>query len=196
MSVLPEAAAEAITGEYDLTGLVHRLRAYVEQTGAKVVVLDSSTALFHTRPPEQTLRKIFFQLVHALKSLGLTSIITAEAPADYGQHTVLGVEDFVCDLVVTLRNVVDGRPMKSSHLWSRTSSSTALLSLLRGVGGMALSRSIAVVTQSVISPGREMHQRDEVAPPRVARWTRSSEYVRRSHRSDGRSGPRDQPWRS
>ncbi len=108
MSVLPEAAAEAITGEYDLTGLVHRLRAYVEQAGAKVVVLDSSTALFHTRPPEQTLRKIFFQLVHALKSLGLTSIITAEAPADYGQHTVLGVEDFVCDLVVTLRNVVDG----------------------------------------------------------------------------------------
>jgi circadian clock protein KaiC len=41
-------------------------------------------------------------------------VITAEAPSDYGQQTVLGVEDFDCDLVITLRNVVDGERRRRS----------------------------------------------------------------------------------
>lgn len=104
----------AVTGEYDVSGLIHRIRATVEKTGAAALVLDSSTALFNERPSEHQLRRLFFQLVHALKTMGLTSIVTAEAPADYGQHTVLGVEDFVCDLVITLRNVVDGERRRRS----------------------------------------------------------------------------------
>jgi circadian clock protein KaiC len=103
-----------VTGEYDLGGLVHRVRATVEKTGAQALVLDSSTALFSERPPENQLRRMFFQLLYSLKKLGLTSVVTAEAPADYGQHTVLGVEDFVCDLVITLRNVVDGERRRRS----------------------------------------------------------------------------------
>ena len=103
-----------VTGEYDVSGLVHRIRATVEKTGAAALVLDSSTALFNERPSEVQLRKLFFQLVHALKTMRLTSIVTAEASADYGQHTVLGVEDFVCDLVITLRNVVDGERRRRS----------------------------------------------------------------------------------
>ena len=35
-------------------------------------------------------------------------MILAEAPDDYGPLTTLGVEDYVCDMVVVLRNVVDG----------------------------------------------------------------------------------------
>ena len=39
----------------------------VKQTGARAVILDSATALFSPRPPAESLRSHFFQLVHALR---------------------------------------------------------------------------------------------------------------------------------
>ena len=97
-----------ISGEYDLFGLVHRVEAMAKQTGARAVVIDSATALFSPRPPAEALRSHFFQLVYGLRKMGLTAIILAEAPADYGQLTTMGVEDYVCDLTIILRNIVDG----------------------------------------------------------------------------------------
>ena len=97
-----------VSGEYDISGLVHRVEALARETGAKAVILDSATALFSPRPPQELVRSLFFQLVHAFRRLGLTSIILAESAGDYAQLTTLGVEDYVCDLVIILRNVVDG----------------------------------------------------------------------------------------
>jgi circadian clock protein KaiC len=97
-----------VSGEYDISGLVHRVGALVKETGAKAIVLDSATALFSPRPPQELVRSLFFQLVHAFRRQGLTSIILAESAGDYAQLTTLGVEDYVCDLVIILRNVIDG----------------------------------------------------------------------------------------
>jgi circadian clock protein KaiC len=97
-----------VSGDYDLFGLAHRLDALVKQTGARVLVLDSASALFSPRPSPDTLRSHFFQLVHTLRSLGLTAVIIAESPSDYGQLTTMGVEDYVCDLTIILRNIIDG----------------------------------------------------------------------------------------
>ena len=97
-----------VSGEYDLFGLVHRLEALTKETGARALILDSATALFSPRPAAETLRSHFFQLVYALRRLGLTAIIIAESPDDYGQLTTLGVEDYVCDLTIVLRNIIDG----------------------------------------------------------------------------------------
>jgi circadian clock protein KaiC len=97
-----------VSGEYDISGLVHRVEALAKETGAKAVILDSATALFSPRPPQELLRSLFFQLVFAFRRLELTSIILAESAGDYAQLTTLGVEDYVCDLVIVLRNVVDG----------------------------------------------------------------------------------------
>ena len=97
-----------VSGEYDISGLVHRVQALARETGAKAVILDSATALFSPRPPQELVRSLFFQLVHAFRRLELTSIILAESAGDYAQLTTLGVEDYVCDLVIILRNVVDG----------------------------------------------------------------------------------------
>jgi circadian clock protein KaiC len=97
-----------VSGEYDISGLVHRVEALVKEMGARAIVLDSATALFSPRPPQELVRSLFFQLVHAFRKQGLTSIILAESAGDYAQLTTLGVEDYVCDLVIILRNVVDG----------------------------------------------------------------------------------------
>jgi circadian clock protein KaiC len=97
-----------VSGDYDLFGLAHRLEALARQTGARAVILDSASALFSPRPPAETLRSHFFQLVYTLRRIGLTSVIIAEAPDDYGPLTTLGVEDYVCDITIILRNIVDG----------------------------------------------------------------------------------------
>ena len=97
-----------ISGEYDLFGLAHRLESVVKQTGARAVILDSATALFSPRPPQETLRSHFFQMIYTFRRLELTAVIIAEAPEDYGQLTTMGVEDYVCDLTVVLRNIIDG----------------------------------------------------------------------------------------
>ena len=97
-----------VSGEYDISGLVHRVEALVKATGARALVLDSATALFSPRPPQELQRNLFFQLVHAFRRLDLTAIILAEAASSEGSLTTLGVEDYVCDMVIVLRNVVDG----------------------------------------------------------------------------------------
>ncbi|GAC1352665.1 MAG: circadian clock protein KaiC [Polyangiales bacterium] len=109
-----EDATTVVIGDYDASGLIHRIEGAVRTSGADVLVLDSTTALFTPRPAEEQLRTLFFQVVSAFRRLQLTAIITAEAPADYGQTTVLGVEDFVCDLIVIIRNVVDGERRRRS----------------------------------------------------------------------------------
>ena len=97
-----------VAGEFDMMGLVHMIESYVQRMGVKTVVVDSTTALLSGRTEPDRLRAHFFQLIYALRRMGMTTIVTSEAPDDYGPLTTLGVEEFVCDAVVVLRNVVDG----------------------------------------------------------------------------------------
>ena len=97
-----------VAGEYDLFGLIHRVDALVKQTDARALILDSATALFSPCPPQEALRSHFFQLVYRFRTLGLTSVIIAEAEGDYGPLTTIGVEDYVCDVTIILRNLIDG----------------------------------------------------------------------------------------
>ena len=103
-----------VTGDYDISGLTHRIEAIVKQMGAQAIVVDSATALFSPRPPQELLRSLFFQLIHSFKKMDLTSIVLAEAAEDYGPLTTLGVEDYVCDVVVILRNIIDGERRRRS----------------------------------------------------------------------------------
>src|SRR4029450_3791827 len=96
----PMEGPTAVSGDYDISALIHRVEGLVKETGARLVVLDSATALFSPRPPQELLRSLFFQLVYAFRRLDLTAVILAEAGerSDFG--TSLGVEDYVCDVVV------------------------------------------------------------------------------------------------
>jgi len=95
-------------GEYDVFGLVHRVEGLVKAHDIKAIVLDSATALFSPRPPAERMRQHFFTLISAFRRLEQTSIVIAASQEDYGALTTLGVEDFVCDLTIVLRNVMDG----------------------------------------------------------------------------------------
>lgn len=110
----PASGPTHVTGEYDIGGLLETLRASATATGAGLIVLDSITALFRPRPDENTVRALLFQLVNALEDQGLTVILTAEAPHDYSRAATFGVEDYVCDLVLVLRNVIDGKRRRRS----------------------------------------------------------------------------------
>ena len=104
-----------VSGTYDFSALIHRVHQEVRSKGIEVVVLDSANALFVQKETEETLRSHFFQFVHGMKKLGLTTLISTEAPSDYGPPlTKLGVEDFVCDMVIILRNVIDGEKRRRS----------------------------------------------------------------------------------
>jgi circadian clock protein KaiC len=103
-----------VSGEYDISGLMHRVEYLVKQLGARALVLDSVTALFSPRPPAELLRSLFFQLVHGFRKMGLTSVLLAEGAPDSASVTTLGVEDYVCDMVVLLRNVFDAERRRRS----------------------------------------------------------------------------------
>src|SRR5687768_16449408 len=67
----PMDGPTVVSGDYDIFGLAHRLEAVARQTGARALVLDSATALFSPKPPPDTLRSHFFQLIYTLRTLGL-----------------------------------------------------------------------------------------------------------------------------
>ena len=110
----PMSGPVVVAGEYDLGGLLHRIAATVRETKARVIILDSVTALFSPRPPQELLRSLFFQLVHALREMDVTALLLAEAEESHGALTTLGVEDYVCDMVLILRNTVDGERRRRS----------------------------------------------------------------------------------
>lgn len=110
----PASGPTHVTGEYDISGLCEILTAKATALGAELVAIDSITALFRPRPDENTIRALVFQLVNALEDRGLSLILTAEAPHDYSRATTFGVEDYVCDLVLVLRNVIDGKRRRRS----------------------------------------------------------------------------------
>ena len=103
-----------VSGDYDLDGLMRRVESLVREHGARAIVVDSITALFSPVPPQALLRTQFFQLIHTFRRLGLTAVLVGESSGDYGQLTTLGVEDYVCDAVVVLRNVVDNERRRRS----------------------------------------------------------------------------------
>ena len=95
-----------VVGAYDLGALVSRIEHAVKRTGAKRVSLDSLNALFVQLPDLSLLRAELFRITSALKALGATVVFTGERTDDYGEVTRSGVEEFVADNVVILRNLL------------------------------------------------------------------------------------------
>jgi circadian clock protein KaiC len=97
-----------VAGDYDLGGLIARIEHAVQQTGARRVVVDSVGGLFAQVPSEDVVRRDLLRLALVFKDLGVTALLLSERDTEYGPTGRYGVEDFIADNVLILRNVLEG----------------------------------------------------------------------------------------
>ncbi|MHC5538440.1 circadian clock protein KaiC [Singulisphaera rosea] len=94
-------------GNYDLGALLARIEHAIRKVNAKRVSLDSLGGIFTQLGDQATVRLELFRIAAALKSLSVTSVITAERTRDHGPVSRYGVEEFVADNVIIFRNFLD-----------------------------------------------------------------------------------------
>ena len=96
-----------ISGEYDLGALLARIEHAIRKIEATRVSLDSLSAIFNQFADATLVRSELFRIASALKKMGVTSVMTAERSQEYGDIARYGVEEFVADNVIILRNVLE-----------------------------------------------------------------------------------------
>jgi circadian clock protein KaiC len=103
----PQPEEIIVTGSYDLGALMARIEAAVRKVNAKRVSLDSLGAIFTQFSDAAIVRRELFRISSALKHMDVTSVMTAERNVEYGEISRYGVEEFVADNVVILRNILE-----------------------------------------------------------------------------------------
>ncbi len=99
--------ATVVIGSYDFGALLSRVEHAVKSIGATRVVMDSLGASFARFKDMGTIRSELFRIGSALKKLGVTTVMTAERTDDYGDIGRYGIEEFVADNVIIMRNVLE-----------------------------------------------------------------------------------------
>lgn len=93
-------------GSYDFGGLIARIEHEVRRTGATRVAMDSLGAVFTRFTDLGIVRHELFRIAASLGRLGVTTVLTVERAQEYDGVSRYGVEEFVFDNVVVLRNVL------------------------------------------------------------------------------------------
>ncbi|MEU5850457.1 ATPase domain-containing protein [Saccharopolyspora shandongensis] len=93
-------------GSYDFNALVARVEHVVHQIGARRVSLDFFGAIFTRFSDIGIVRHELFRIASCLEALGVTSVLTAERAAEHDGVSWYGVEEFVLNNVIILRNVL------------------------------------------------------------------------------------------
>jgi circadian clock protein KaiC len=96
-----------VNGQFDLGALIARINHAVEQINATRLSIDSLGAVFSKFADHQMVRSELLQISIKLKSLNVTSLLTAERINEYGEIARHRVEEFVADNVIILRNVLE-----------------------------------------------------------------------------------------
>jgi circadian clock protein KaiC len=104
----PDPEGQEVVGNFDLSALIERIQYAIRKYKAKRVSIDSVTAVFQQYDAASVVRREIFRLVARLKQVGATTIMTTERVDEYGQVARFGVEEFVSDNVVIVRNVLEG----------------------------------------------------------------------------------------
>jgi circadian clock protein KaiC len=104
----PDPEGQEVVGDFDLSALIERIQYAILKYKAKRVAIDSITAIFQQYDSLSMVRREIFRLVARLKLLGVTTVMTTERESEYGPVARFGVEEFVSDNVIILRNVLEG----------------------------------------------------------------------------------------
>ena len=94
-------------GAYDLSALLARIENAIRQVGAKRVILDAVGALFPQFTDANVVRRELHRIHAGLRMLGVTTLITMERTGEEAGIGRFGVEEFVADNVILLRNRID-----------------------------------------------------------------------------------------
>jgi circadian clock protein KaiC len=104
----PDPETEIVeSGSFDLGALLARVENAVRKVGATRVSVDSLGAMFSQFHDQSLVRRELFRIASALKQMGVTAVMTAERTEDYGAIARFGVEEFIADNVMVLRNVLE-----------------------------------------------------------------------------------------
>ena len=87
--------------------LLARIEYAVNKVNAQRVAMDSLGAIFTQFSDVAIIRHELFRIASALKKMNVTSITTAERVQEYGEISRYGVEEFVADNVIILRNALE-----------------------------------------------------------------------------------------
>jgi len=108
----PEQEHE-IVGDYELAPLLARIELAVKKTGAKRLAIDSTSAVFNRFDPGKV-RTELFRITAFANKMGVTTVMTMEREEEDGALGRHGVEQFVMDNVVLLKNATGGESRNRS----------------------------------------------------------------------------------
>ncbi len=89
----PDPEGQEVVGNFDLSALIERIQYAISKYKAKLVSIDSVTAVFQQYDAASVVRREIFRLVARLKQLQVTSIMTTERIDEYGPVARFGVEE-------------------------------------------------------------------------------------------------------
>lgn len=96
-----------VAGSYDLGALLARIEDAVNRVKGTRVAMDSLGAVFSQFTDTSTVRSELFRVASVLKQMRVTAVMTAERTSEYGEIARFGIEEFVADNVIILRNILD-----------------------------------------------------------------------------------------
>jgi circadian clock protein KaiC len=105
-SLSPEESV-MIAGQYDLGALLARIEFAIKKVNAKRVSIDSLGAIYTQFNDVAIVRREIFRISASMKRMEVTVILTAERQHEYGEIARQGVEEFVSDNVMILRNIAE-----------------------------------------------------------------------------------------
>lgn len=95
-----------VSGAFDLSALLARVESAVKKVSASRVAVDSIGAIFSQFADQSIVRRELYRIAAGLKDIGTTAVLTAERADDYGPIARFGVEEFIADNVMILRNAL------------------------------------------------------------------------------------------
>ncbi len=96
-----------VVGNFDFGALMARIEHAVNSVGASRVAMDSLGAIFSQFEDVAKVRRELFRITSGMRKLGVTALMTAERTQEYGDIARYGVEEFVADNVIILRNALE-----------------------------------------------------------------------------------------
>lgn len=107
VDVSPNPEENVATGAFDLSALLTRIEHAVRRVKATRVALDAPSTMLAQLPEGTAVRRELFRITAALNQMGVTSLITGERVGESSEVSRFGVEEFVSDNVILMRNTFE-----------------------------------------------------------------------------------------